>query len=215
MFVQSAARWSPVGGTRLIRMTGLEIVPSGPLADSHRALPSGAMVSHPGYRVPGRSRPRLLIRVTPADRRSGCASPTAAQETFLMLCPGLRGELNQKTAKYSSHMVTPRLACFGKTLHVRAGVVAVTLSVAFGAASAGCAARSPVSHQEGSGAMYPFKRMPDQGVDDAESERRHRGLLLLRRRGVELRPIWSSVHVGLGAAWLSVTRRRVAGTDRR
>src|SRR5262245_35767981 len=54
-----------------------------------------------------------------------------------------------------------------------------------------------------------------QRVDGCESERQHVVILLLRRFGTELPSIWPLVHVGIGAARMSVATRSMAVADRR
>ena len=59
----------------------------------------------------------------------------------------------------------------------------------------------------------PDLRVSSVHVDDTQPGRQDYAVLLLRSRGTELPPVWAFVHVGVGAASVSIPGSRMAIAD--
>ena len=102
-----------------------------------------------------------------------------------------------------------------KTKPIRVFVVSIALSVAFWSVSASLE-RLSAQDQKSSGTMYSSKRMADgKQWTTRNLDVNTIAVLLLRRCGTELPSVWPFVHVGVGAARMSIIGRRMAIADGR
>lgn len=99
-----------------------------------------------------------------------------------------------------------------KTRPIRVFAVSIALSVAFWSVTASL---ERLSAQDGN--VLPDESLQADGgrqtVDDTQPGRQDYAVLLLRRCGTELPPVWAFVHVGVGAASVSIPGSRMAIAD--
>ena len=103
----------------------------------------------------------------------------------------------------------------GAASWIRVCVVSIALSIAFGSLSTSLQHLSAQA-QKAPSTMYSSKRMADGKQWTTHNlDVNTDPVLLLRRCGTELPPVWPFVYVGIGAASMSIIGRWMAIADRR